>query len=113
MVQIDSQWGYIQKTGQIALKPQFSFASDFFEGLAAVKVGNRYAYIDKMGKVVIEPQFDEAGAFSEGLARMRVDNKWRYISSKWAVFAIGQKLTVDLPRVAIALVHLNFVNLFV
>lgn len=81
--------GYIDKTGQIATKPQFSFASDFSEGLAAVKVGDRYAYIDKMGKVVIEPQFDEAGAFSEGLARVRVDNKWRYINAN------GQFLQAD------------------
>ena len=68
-------WGYIEKNGRMAIKPQFTEASDFAEGLAAAGVGNpmsdagvRHGYIDRTGKFVIRPQFALAGAFRDGLA---------------------------------------------
>ncbi len=35
------------KTGEFVIKPQFDFARDFSEGLAAVKVGDKWGYIHK------------------------------------------------------------------
>jgi len=73
-------WGYINKTGRLAIKPQYHHAMDFAEGLAAVSVGGwwhsqtnewvdvNYGYIDKTGKTVIPFDFDYAGSFSGGLA---------------------------------------------
>ena len=46
--------GYIDKTGKIAINPQFDDAWDFSEGLAPVKTGDKYGYIDKTGKYVWE-----------------------------------------------------------
>jgi hypothetical protein len=87
-------WGYIDKTGKLVIKPEFSLAGDFSEGLAAVEVGGKlvnhvyrsgkHGYIDKSGKFVIEAQFASASEFSEGLAKVQVgessgDGKFGYI----------------------------------
>jgi hypothetical protein len=62
------KWGYIDKTGKIAIKPQFDCAWDFAEGLASVQVGMKRGYIDANGEMVIKPQFDLSRPFSEGVA---------------------------------------------
>jgi hypothetical protein len=58
-------YGYIGKTGSWIIPPQYSAASPFENGLAAVRrVGiNRYGYIDITGKEVIEPRFEELGPY--------------------------------------------------
>jgi WG containing repeat len=85
--------GYIDKTGTPVIKPQFDWASNFSEGLAAVGIKEndvtKWGYIDKTGTWVIEPQYDSAGFFSEGLAPVGVsethdpgsvtDDRWSYI----------------------------------
>jgi hypothetical protein len=65
--------GFIDRTGKVALAPQFDQKFDreqgvFSEGLAAVARGDKWGYIDKTGKWVIAPQFDHAQPFVEGLA---------------------------------------------
>ena len=66
--------GYIDKTGQIAIEPQFDWVGQFSEGLAAVVIDNQVGYINNVGELVIEPQFahdeevDGFEYFSEGLA---------------------------------------------
>ncbi len=73
--------GYIDKTGKVVIKPQFDgdSARDFYEDLAAVKIGGKWGYIDKTGKVVIKPQFDDAVYFQEGLAGVEIGGKLGYI----------------------------------
>ena len=65
-VNINSKYGYIRKTGKLAVNPNFDWAKDFSEGLAPVLVGNKWGFIDPTGKMVIEPRFDDALGFSEG-----------------------------------------------
>lgn len=66
--------GYINKTGQIAIKPQFEWVGNFSDGLAAVVIAEQIGYIDSTGKPVIQPKFnfdeeiDGFEYFSEGLA---------------------------------------------
>ena len=73
------QYGYIERTGKIVIKPQFDEASSFAEGLARVGIGKKWGYIDRTGKIVISPQFDDAWSFSGGLAEVKVAKKWGYI----------------------------------
>jgi len=52
-------------------------ATDFYEGLAAVKVNNAWGFIDSSGKIVIQPQFNPYQAqfyayFSEGLVAINM-----------------------------------------
>ena len=46
-------WGYINKKGKLVIKPKFSDAKKFSNGLAAVKIKNRWGYINKKGKWII------------------------------------------------------------
>jgi hypothetical protein len=77
-----NKWGYLDKTGKIAIEPQLEEAYDFSEGLARVKQYGKYTFIDKTGKVITDPVFDSAGDFSGGLARVAVGTRWGYIDKQ-------------------------------
>ena len=92
-VKIEQKWGYINRQGKIAIKPQFMGAQDFSEGLAAViDVSGRWGYIDRTGNFVIKPRFNHVlefttppGKFSQGLAAVGADNgtrRWGYIDKR-------------------------------
>lgn len=72
-------WGYINKEGEMAVKPKFHGAWNFHEGLAVVKVDWARGYIDTEGNYVIEPQYQYAGPFRDGKAKVMLDNVWKYI----------------------------------
>jgi len=79
MVMVNGQFGFIDKTGQVVIEPQFNFAYSFSEGLAAVEMNRQFGFIDQTGQMVIEPQFDFAHNFSEGLAAVTVNNRMGFI----------------------------------
>lgn len=81
LIKQDGRYGYIDKTGNIVIEPQFNSPSIFSEGLAAVKIDGKYGYINKTGKIVIEARFERALQFSAGLASVYVDDKRGYIDS--------------------------------
>lgn len=80
----DGKWGFLDKTGKVAISPQFDSASDFSEGLAIIRVKteidlsvpgkkewfvlHKHGFIDYTGKIVIKPKFDHAEDFTDGLA---------------------------------------------
>lgn len=66
-------YGYLNKTGEVVIKPGFQIATSFAEGLAAVTIGDKWGYIDKTGKQVIKPQFSGADSFCEGLAAVNME----------------------------------------
>jgi hypothetical protein len=74
-----AKWGYLDKTGKWAIKPQFEIATDFSEGLAAVEVSTgkepghkeptyKWGYIEHSGNFAIAPQFFAARPFRNGVA---------------------------------------------
>lgn len=85
-VKVGDYWGFIDRTGKMAIKPQFNpkqpqYNSYFSEGLAAVNFSEggagEWGFIDKSGKVVINPQFRgdyySPPLFREGLACISVE----------------------------------------
>ena len=64
-------YGYMDKYGDVVIRPQFEMGKGFREGLAAVKVNGRWGYIDTSGYFVIRPQFDFANDFYNGVAEVR------------------------------------------
>lgn len=81
-----AQWGYIDVSGKLAIKPQFLSVGGFHDGLAAVQINvkdgetttEKWGFIDKTGKMVIAAQFEDVQEFSDGLAAARLD-KWGFI----------------------------------
>ncbi len=84
-VKVDGKWGYIDKTGQVVIQPQFDEAKIFSEGLTAVRIGSKWGYINQTGQVIIQPQFDYASRFEEGLALVLINKKGGYINQKGEV----------------------------
>ena len=72
-IQQDGKWGYIDSAGKIVIKPQFSWAEESSEGLAAFEnEDGKHGYIDETGKVVIDPKDDILnGTFSEGVGTVQ------------------------------------------
>lgn len=71
----NAKYGYIDKTGSIAIDCQFRSAGKFKEGVAPVcseATSFRWGYIDKTGQYVIDAKFFTAREFSEGLAAVTV-----------------------------------------
>ena len=66
----DGKWGYVDRSGNWVIQPQFNMVDNFKDGIASVMIGNKWGWIDKTGKIVIEPQFELVEDFSEGLARV-------------------------------------------
>lgn len=61
----DGQVGYIDKSGNLVVQPQYYDSTDFSEGLAAVADSSyNWGYVDKSGKAVIALQFQGARPFT-------------------------------------------------
>lgn len=74
--------GYINKSGEFVIPPQFQDARDFAEGLACVRINDwRYGFIDRTGRVVID-YLDEECVFSEGLAAVRKDDLLGFLTRR-------------------------------
>lgn len=66
-------WGYVDTQGNVAVSPQFLYAANFYEGLAAVRTtNNQWGFIDKIGHYAIAPKFACVWRFSEGVASVNV-----------------------------------------
>ena len=86
VIDVIGRWGYIDKTGNLVIKPRFNPVLEFTtppgkfsQGLAAVGADNgtrRWGYINPIGEFAIQPRFDSGyagcGCFSEGLAWVTV-----------------------------------------
>jgi hypothetical protein len=87
-VQQNGKWGYINRSGEVVIKPQFNSAELFADGLALVRYSPRkkagkagekkvepaggIGFIDQTGKVVVEldsPLYLDGDSFSEGLVQ--------------------------------------------
>lgn len=113
----DGTIGFFDKWGRIVIQPQFGWADQFREGLAAVcsgcrsdiayagvERGGKWGYINHKGAFVITPQFGYAFPFVEGLAAVctgckleRMEyvtvvrgGKWGYVNRKGAFVVTPQ-----------------------
>jgi len=99
-VKINSNWGFIDKTGNIVINKSiassktalqtnapFDDVSDFSDGLAIVKTRNKLGYIDKTGNWIIKPEFVGAKPFKNGIARVKFSDRkgWNFIDKNGKV----------------------------
>lgn len=78
--QIVKLYGYRDAAGRTVIEPRFSSASDFHEGLAAVRFFYRWGFIDRAGRTAVAPHFQRAENFSEGLAGVQsIHELWGFV----------------------------------
>ena len=75
-------YGYLNPKGEVVIRPQYSYALDFSEGLAAIYSENRYGFINAAGKMTIENDFDKVGDFHEGVAWVNIKKYYAFIDNK-------------------------------
>ena len=81
-----SAWGYIDKSGKVAVSfvtdpAVYDWAGDFSEGLAMIcNYKKKIGFIDTSGKVVIPFEYDWASDFKGGYAVVSQDNKYGIIN---------------------------------
>jgi hypothetical protein len=82
--------GFIDRTGQIMIEPQFenwmglgfpNKANGFHNGLARVMLNGKWGFIDKTGAYTINAVFDDATEFSEGFAFVNIKGQWSVINT--------------------------------
>ncbi|MCP2730969.1 WG repeat-containing protein [Limnofasciculus baicalensis] len=98
--QIKSRTGYINKTGDFVIAPQFdsSFSGFFDNGLAIVSIGEKEGLIDKQGRFVLPPKFYSISDFVEGVATARLaktESVYYYINSSGQVLPEYKNLSDD------------------
>ena len=77
------KYGFINKMGDVIIRPLFDTVYTFNEGLAKVCIGGKCGFVDRNGKIVIKPWLDaeenffefDWNSFSLGLAKVSVDGK--------------------------------------
>jgi len=70
----EGKYGFANKDGKFIIEAQYEAASEFSEGLAAVRIDQRWGFVDRDGVVVIRPQWSFAWPFRGGLAQVEVED---------------------------------------
>lgn len=89
-------WGHINQKGEFVIQPQWDYAADFYDGLAAVKTTEgKWGFINTSGYYQIQPQFACVVYFNEGMAAATMSGygkncqggKWGFIDKmgKWVI----------------------------
>jgi hypothetical protein len=76
------KWGYCNASGQLVIPVQFTNASFFSEGMAAVEINDKWGFISTSGKTAVQPVYDTVGYFSQGLAVVAKNGSYGYINLK-------------------------------
>ncbi len=73
--------GFLDLAGAVKIAATWDDASEFSDGLAAVRKDGLWGFIDENGSLVVPCRFLSAGNFYEGLAAATLDGKlWAYIN---------------------------------
>ncbi|TYQ30105.1 WG repeat-containing protein [Pseudanabaena sp. UWO310] len=80
-IESNGKWGYINKFGEIKIRPIFAKAEEFKRNRAAVKIGDFWGFINPDGEIIIEPKFDEVLSFYSDFTKVRIKHVWMYIDA--------------------------------
>jgi hypothetical protein len=92
-VKVGSRWGFMKRSGEMAVEPSFDDAKSFTEGRGAVavdgdcrdrdgkKVTVCWGFVDDQGKMVIPARYASAEPFAHGLAQVEAQGGWGYVDT--------------------------------
>lgn len=78
-VEANAGWGFLNRDGELAIRPIYAGARHFCEGLAAVEMEGRWGFINAGGDFVVEPQFLKVRCFGRERAPVFIDGAWGFI----------------------------------
>ncbi|CUQ02806.1 WG repeat-containing protein [Clostridium baratii] len=71
--------GYYDENLNVKIKPQFTIASDFTDGVAVVSKGDKYGVIDNNGENIFDYKYDSIDNFNEGYAIAKLNDDYYII----------------------------------
>lgn len=75
-------WGYIDRSGKIAIPVKYHSAYPFFNGMAKVSLNDKWGLIGKSGKEIVALKYDGIGnSFSEGMLRVCLNGKHGFVDT--------------------------------
>jgi len=78
----DGKFGYIAKTGEWHIQPEFKRAHSFSGDYAIAFEGKKVGFINRKGEWAIKPTFDKVKSFNSGVAVVLKSKRWFYINTK-------------------------------
>ena len=86
---IIGKYGFLNKNGVQVVAPTLDQATNFSQGLAAVKLAEHWNIMDKSGKMLLKPRFGailqvQPCEFADGLTPMQLDYKWGFVNQRGA-----------------------------
>ena len=99
--QVGQKWGYLNRSGAIAIQPQYDRADESICGRAKVDFNGRTVFIDRSGRTIFEPQCDletrhhQAMSFRENLCRIRKNGKYGFIDTLGSVVILPELEMAD------------------
>ncbi len=105
---VESTWGgerfgYADESGKIVIKPSFSNAAPFHDGLAAAKpIGKdtKFGFIDKHGNWKIPAKYDNTVAFEHGVGAVQLNGEWSIIDRMGKILESADKSNSFTPQPA-------------
>lgn len=68
--------GYYDENLNVKIKPQFTIASEFIDGVAIVSKGDKYGVIDNNGEAISDYKYDSIDNFNEGYAIAKLNDDY-------------------------------------
>lgn len=98
-IKIKGAWGYINRKGNIVIKPQYEDCSIFSCGVAAVCKGGKWGYIDHIGLQRVDFKYDQAHPMKGGCGVVKRHDEIGLIDKSGKIlypFTVGLKIFRDL-----------------
>jgi len=73
------RWGFVDRSFNWVVPPQFAHAGELSEGLAPVRIGTKEGFADRDGMMIIPPRYDDVWGFNNGAARVRLNGLFGYV----------------------------------
>ena len=64
----NGQWGFIDRSGNVMINPEYDEVGDFSEGLCLVRKETKWGVINKSGKFIHECEYESISGFDSGVA---------------------------------------------